>query len=127
MSEAEGKSSKRTTEEGVLAISTARGAKGAALKAVTANRLVDGLVVYLGAGGHWLETIRAAQTAAGKEEAAALLASVEPDVAACRIVGPYLIDVISGPDGTLRAASERERIRALGPTVRLDLGKQAEA
>jgi hypothetical protein len=126
MSETESKSGKRTTEEGVLAISTARGARGAALKAVTANRLADGVVVYLGEGGGWVEAIEAAQSVSGKDEAAVLLASVEPDVAACRIVGPYLIDVVAGADGKLRGASERERIRALGPTVRLDLGKQAE-
>ena len=74
-----------------------------------------------------METIGAAQSVAGKDEAAALLAEAEPDVAACRIVTPYLIDVVEGPDGSLRATSERERIRALGPSVRLDLGKQAEA
>ena len=73
-----------------------------------------------------METIEAAHSVTGKDEAAALLASVEPDVVACRIVGPYLIDVVAGPDGKLRGVSERERIRALGPTVRLDLGKQAE-
>jgi hypothetical protein len=127
MSETESKSSKRTSDEGVLALSTARGARGAALKAVTANRLVDGLVVYLGADGRWVDAIEDAISVVGKEDGAALLASVDPDVAACRIVGPYLIDVVAGPDGKLRGTSERERIRALGPTVRLDLGKQAEA
>jgi hypothetical protein len=127
MSETESKSSKRTSDEGVLALSTARGARGAALKAVTANRLVDGLVVYLGAENRWVDAIEDALSVVGKEEGAALLASVEPDVEACRIVGPYLIDVVAGPDGRLQGTSERERIRALGPTVRLDLGKQAEA
>ncbi|MFO1113823.1 MAG: DUF2849 domain-containing protein [Rhodospirillales bacterium] len=126
MSETEAKSSKRTSDEDVLAISTARGARGAALKAVTANRLVDGLVVYLGAND-WVETIAAARSVEGKEAAAALLAEAEPDVAACRIVGPYIIDVVPDEAGTLRATSERERIRALGPTTRPDLGKQAEA
>jgi len=126
MSETETKSSKRASEEGVLAISTARGARGAALKAVTANRLSDGLVVYLGAGG-WVETIAAARSVEGKEAAAVLLAEAEPDVAACRVVGPYVIDVVPDEAGVLKATSERERIRALGPTTRPDLGKQAEA
>ena len=71
MNETDSKSSKRTSDEGVLALSTARGARGAALKAVTANRLVDGLVVYLGANGCWVEAIEDAQTVAGKEEGAA--------------------------------------------------------
>lgn len=126
MSETEAKNSKRASDEDVLAISIARGARGAALKAVTANRLVDGLVVYLGADG-WVEMIAAARSVEGKEAAATLLAEAEPDVAACRVVGPYVIDVVTGEAGTLRATSERERIRALGPTIRPDLGKQAEA
>lgn len=126
MSETETKSSKRTSEEGVLAISTARGARGAALKAVTANRLADGVVVYLGTDG-WVEIIAAARSVEGKEVAAALLAEAEADVAACRVVGPYVIDVTPGEGGTLQATTGRERIRALGPTIRLDLGKQAEA
>ncbi len=126
MSKTESKSSKRASEEGVLAISTARGARGEALKAVTANRLVDGLVVYLGGDG-WVEALAAARSVSGKEAAAALLAEAEPDVAACRVVGPYVIDVVPDEAGTLQATSERERIRALGPTMRPDLGKQAEA
>ena len=124
MSETEAKSSKRTSDEDVLAISTARGARGAALKAVTANRLADGLVVYFGAAG-WVETIAVARSVEGKEAAAALLAEAEPDVAACRVVGPYVIDVVPDEAGTLHATSERERIRALGPSIRPYLGKQA--
>ena len=41
------------------------------------------------------------------------------------ITGPYLIDA-ERREGRVRAAHIRERMRAQGPTVRLDLGKQAE-
>jgi hypothetical protein len=41
------------------------------------------------------------------------------------VVEPYLFEVAKEADG-IRAASVRETIRQAGPTVRLDLGKQAE-
>jgi len=41
------------------------------------------------------------------------------------VVGPYLIDVIDD-NGRPRAALIREHLRTLGPSVRRDLGKQAE-
>jgi hypothetical protein len=41
------------------------------------------------------------------------------------VVAPYLIDVVI-ENGLPRAESKREAIRAAGPTVRLDLGKQAD-
>jgi hypothetical protein len=44
-------------------------------------------------------------------------------VAARVVVGPYLIDVaVEG--GTIRPLHYREMIRARGPSVRPDLGKQ---
>ena len=47
-------------------------------------------------------------------------------VADCQVIGPYLID-IADDDGAVRPLHYREAIRSKGPTVRLDLGKQAEA
>ena len=41
------------------------------------------------------------------------------------ITGPYLVDA-ERLDGRVRASHIRERMRALGPTCRIDLGKQAE-
>ncbi len=94
-------------------------------KVVTANRLGDGVVVYLAAGGAWSERVEDARVARAQEGAAALLASVETPEHAVRVVGPYLMDVAA--DGHApRPISNREVIRARGPTVRLDLGKQAE-
>jgi hypothetical protein len=123
MSEAKGPD--RTTDEGALAISAARGGRGAALKVVTANRLTDGVVVYLTADGSWAEHIEAARSVEGKPAAEALLAGADAHVRACRVVAPYLIDVVTGEDGVLKPTSYREAMRALGPSVRLDLGKQA--
>ncbi|MDP1627483.1 DUF2849 domain-containing protein [Parvibaculum sp.] len=99
--------------------------KGAQFQAVTANRLNDGIVVYLTAGGRWSESLQEAAVAEGKEAAEALLARAEPAVADNSIVEPYLFEV-ARDEGGIRAASVREVIRQAGPTVRLDLGKQAE-
>ena len=41
------------------------------------------------------------------------------------MVGPYLIDLDPGSDEP-EAVSLRERLRAAGPSVRLDLGYQSE-
>ncbi|AWK87078.1 DUF2849 domain-containing protein [Azospirillum thermophilum] len=96
------------------------------LKAITANRLRDGTVVFLGPDGRWVEAL---DEAALFDEAAA-----EPALAAAKAkaereqfgVDIYAFDVAVGADGRL-PVKMRERIRALGPTVRTDLGKQAAA
>jgi len=64
-------------------------ATGAQFQAVTANRLNDGIVVYLTAGGRWSESLQEAAVAEGKEAAEALLARAEPAVADNSIVEPY--------------------------------------
>ena len=121
----EPKAPSRKTEEASV-ISAARGSRGGtALKAVTANRLVDGAVVYLTIEGSWVEAFGVARIADGKDDAAVLLADAERDVARCRVVAPYLIDVASGKDGALRPASYREHIRAFGPSTHPELGHPA--
>ena len=96
------------------------------MQVVTANRLADGVVVFLAADGAWSEWIEASRVAANAAEAAALLARGEEDERARRVVAPYLIEIERGADGrAIRAKRLRERIRAAGPTTRLDLGKQA--
>ncbi len=100
--------------------------KGAQFQSVTANRLTDGIVVYLTAGNQWSESLQDAEVAEGPEAAQALLARgqqfFEP--------GNFVLDVylfeVEKTDNGIRAASVRETIRQAGPTVRLDLGKQAE-
>ncbi|MFQ5775006.1 MAG: DUF2849 domain-containing protein [Kiloniellaceae bacterium] len=93
-------------------------------KVVTANRLNDGVVVYLDPAGGWSEWIEEARIAHGPEESAELMTLAERADQATRVVGPYLMEVIEDA-GRPRPASNREIIRAKGPTVRTDLGKQA--
>jgi hypothetical protein len=91
---------------------------------VTANRLSDGLVVYLNGAG-WSERIENARIAGDDAAADGLLARAEGPGQEVRVIGPYLIEVTRAA-AVPRPLSNREAIRAQGPTVRLDLGKQAE-
>jgi len=87
---------------------------------LTANRLSDGEVVYLAPDGAWVEAIAAAQVVTGPDAVTALATgqAAERDL---KIVHAYLFDIT--PDR--RPVKMREIIRAAGPTVRRDLGKQA--
>lgn len=91
------------------------------MRAVTANRLHDGVVVYLAPDGSWTEHLAAAASYDGDEAEAAL---ARARLRVTEIAAAYLIDTEGG-----RAAGRetiRETIRSAGPTVRRDLGKQAE-
>jgi hypothetical protein len=82
------------------------------MKALTANRLTDGAVVYLTASGEWSHIISQLRTLPDTESEAALSqALAQPHL----LVGPYLIDVDeTGPVGRERL---KETIRSSGPTV----------
>jgi hypothetical protein len=97
---------------------------------VIASRLSDGIVVFLSkasAGSvEWAMHLEAAEVAADEARAAELLGLGEADVTARNeVVDPYLIDV-EEQNGQLWPTKYREVIRCLGPTIRKDLGKQAE-
>jgi len=87
------------------------------LEVVTANRLKGGDVVYLSSGLTWslhLNDAAASDDAAEKER---LLAAAERSVTEREVVAPYLIPV-KRDAGRLTPLSQRETIRANGPTVR---------
>lgn len=92
---------------------------------LTANRLCDGSVVYLSGTDAWSDWLNDAQVASDQNEAEQLMQVAEKSVDKRIIVEPYLMQV--DLDGALiKPVSVREAIRALGPTVRPDLGKQAD-
>lgn len=92
------------------------------MKAVTANRLSDGAVVWLARDGALSPRFEAAALYTD-EEAHKALAAVAAQ--ATIVAGAYLIEAdASGPVGR---EALRETIRRNGPTVRRDLGEQAEA
>ncbi len=92
------------------------------MKALTANRLVDGEVVFWNAGV-WLERFGDAQLFDddGQADAAESMAKTQVTL----LVDPYLIDV-AAVTGGVAPISYRERLRALGPTNKLTHGKQAQ-
>jgi hypothetical protein len=98
---------------------------------VIASRLSDGLVVFLNettvaGSADWVLQLSEAEVADSDERAAELLAIGEADAAKTQsVIDAYLIDV-EEQGGELRPTKYREAIRCLGPTIRLDLGKQAE-
>jgi hypothetical protein len=97
---------------------------------VIASRLSDGLVVFLKTAKpdsvEWVLALNEADLADDDDRAAELLSAGEADAKQSQsIIDPYLIDV-ERQGGTLRPTKYREAIRCLGPTIRLDLGKQAE-
>ena len=91
---------------------------------VIANRLRDGIVVFLGTEQRWVEHVRECTPAADEHAGEKLLEAGLRAVARQEVVDPALIEVVQR-GGELVPVLMRERIRALGPTVRSDLGKQA--
>jgi hypothetical protein len=92
---------------------------------MTANRLGDGEAVFLTRAGVWALNIDDAALALEPLATAALEARAKEGEKASVITGAYLFDA-ERVDGKIKASHMRERMRAVGPTVRLDLGKQAE-
>jgi len=91
------------------------------MKIITANRLLDGVVVYRTAENGWAESL--AQAVRFEDAtAAAALAAAEEDVTL--VVKPYLVGLDA--NGFVKRERVRETVRAAGPTIRPDLGKQAE-
>ena len=83
---------------------------------VTANRLRDGIVVYLASDGSWTEEIGRARIAENENEVAALEAQAAEAVKARVVVAVYPMDVTLH-DGAVDPLSVRERIRAAHRTT----------
>ncbi len=90
---------------------------------LTANRLRDGDVVYWRDGG-WVEALGVGEIFPDDGAADAALKAADASVKARVVVNPYLFE-IHDDGGRARPVKEREIIRAAGPTVRPDLGKQS--
>jgi hypothetical protein len=91
------------------------------MKAITANSLADGDVVFWNAG-QWVERFAEAEIFTDDATAEEALArAAQPTV----VVEPYVIDLVE--EGAVHTpVSYRERLRALGPTNHPQHGKQAE-
>ncbi|SDQ94507.1 Protein of unknown function [Rhizobiales bacterium GAS191] len=91
---------------------------------LVANELAEGDVVFRTASG-WSRDHRDALIAGNAEAADALEAEGQAEMAANKVIDAYLVDVVLAENGPL-PRHYRERLRTLGPSVRTDLGKQAE-
>ena len=88
---------------------------------VIANRLGDGLVVFLADGDRWVEDIGQGLVAADDASADALLDSATASVDDCRVIDPYLIEVTETADARIPVVY-REAIRVLGPSIEVEAG-----
>lgn len=88
---------------------------------VTANALIDGDVVYIGAGDRWVRTLSDAQVFDGADADAALRRA---EARTGEVVGTYLAPV-SMETGVPTPTHFREAFRQRGPSNRFH-GKQAE-
>ena len=83
---------------------------------ITANRLTDGIVVYLAADGGWTEDIGRARFAETEEQTSALEAQANQAVKDRIVLAMYPMPV-EIKDGAVDALSVRERIRAAHRTT----------
>ena len=87
---------------------------------LTANRLGDGIVVFLDFEGAWNESIAEAVVARDPDEARALEDRGVYDAAHNLVVEPYLIEMRE-ESGRLTPIRTRERIRVAGPSILADV------
>ena len=91
-------------------------------KVVTANRLAEGDVVYLTADDHWSAHHHQAELIA--DEAHAQMRLLHANAQRLLVVGAYLADARSGPNGP-EPVHFREAFRTRGPS-NYHHGKQAD-
>lgn len=96
------------------------------MKVLTANRLTDGEAVWFSSAQDWSPTIVGAEIAGDKAAEERLAGVGKAAFLADLVLDVDLIDV-ELVDGAIVPTRLRERIRAAGPTNRLDLGKQARS
>ena len=87
-----------------------------AIQVITANRLLDGRVVFLTEAGLWAGNVASAEVYADPVAAEAGIAAAQKSVATGEVVDPYAISV-SIDGGRVTPTLLRERIRADGPTI----------
>jgi hypothetical protein len=94
------------------------------MKVLTGNRLIDGEAVWYSQDGRWIETLAGAEVAQDKAAEERLEAIGKAAFANNIVLDVDMIDV-DLVDGEIVPLRLRERIRAAGPTIRRDVGKQA--
>lgn len=85
-------------------------------KVLTANRLTDGVAVWLNASGDWVENLQVAFIARHAEAVQALEDAGKKALADNLVLDVAVIEV-EETDGRIWPIRLRERIRAAGPTM----------
>jgi hypothetical protein len=93
------------------------------LQMLTANRLQSGDVLYRKGDG-WVPLLKDGDVYRDQTAADAALAAATAELIRNEFVAPYLFEVREA-GGRIVPVKEREIIRAAGPTVHPDTGKQA--
>lgn len=89
-------------------------------RVITANRLIDGAVVWRDAAGRWREEIDSAAASDDDTVVAGMLEGARAEEIAGLVIAPYEVEVDIREEGTSHSILPthlRERIRAGGPTV----------
>jgi hypothetical protein len=88
----------------------------ASISVLTANRLSDGLVVFLDVDGVWVEGVHGAIVARSPAEAQVLESRAASDTGLNLVVDPYLVEM-QEVGGKLVPLRFRERVRLGGPSI----------
>ncbi len=94
------------------------------LQIFTANRVTDGVVVYLDEDDRWTEALGQVFVITDDNKLAEKTAAAEAAAEAAVVVDPYAIEV-TDEGSEIRPVRYRERIRAFGPPVHPEFAKQA--
>jgi len=92
---------------------------------LVANDLLEGDVIFAAREG-WTRDPRKALVAHDPAAAEALERFGATEFLHSKVVDPYLVDVEVNAEGVPTPRHYREILRTLGPSVRQDLGKQAD-
>ena len=84
------------------------------MQVASANRLTDGVVVFLDDAGQW--TPRLGRAAVARETRGAEILLERAKAEAASVVDPFLVAVVEADDGSIEPLSLREKIRASGLT-----------
>ncbi|MEP1931911.1 MAG: DUF2849 domain-containing protein [Roseibium sp.] len=96
------------------------------MNVITANRLLNGDVVWLGENKNWVERITLAKVFDGKDAVQTGLSLGAEAEKNQEVVGVYEM-AVTVEDGVIIPVRLREKIRAAGPTTHPEFGKQAQA
>src|SRR3954467_1616572 len=96
-------------------------------RAITGNRLRDGAVVFYNNDAGWVERLNDASLYEDKATAETILAAAKAQAEKERLAVDVYAFEVQVEDGKRVPVTSRQAIRSRGPTVRIDLGKQAAA